>query len=375
MATGKTFHEHLLESLLGSVYSFRQHRIDRDCFSQPEPRRGHAARVSRGFRQYVWQRWFQPELEGLSGRDLATLGVYSDLLPRLAALYQKLGDSYSRDLLVRILNYRILGPERAALPLNNPVYWEQREAIRKLIASNREIQLGFLNWKLFHYRLAGIGYPMELLQRPTGIHHIFLLQQYRYRRSAEIGVEAGEYVNDAGACWGDASLYFAHRAGAAGKVFAFEFIPGNLEILEQNLALNPGLRGSVQITGRPLWSRSGLPMHYRDNGPGSIVSLEPLPDADGTLESLTIDDFVAASGTRSIDFIKMDIEGAELEALRGARATLKAFRPKLAISVYHKPEHLTEIPEFIESLDLGYRFYLDHFTTHAEETVLFAKAA
>ena len=215
MATGKTFHEHLLESLLGSVYSFRQHRIDRDCFSQPEPRRGHAARVSRGFRQYVWQRWFQPELEGLSGRDLATLGVYSDLLPRLAALYQKLGDSYSRDLLVRILNYRILGPERAALPLNNPVYWEQREAIRKLIASNREIQLGFLNWKLFHYRLAGIGYPMELLQRPTGIHHIFLLQQYRYRRSAEIGVEAGEYVNDAGACWGDASLYFAHRAGAA----------------------------------------------------------------------------------------------------------------------------------------------------------------
>jgi hypothetical protein len=44
------------------------------------------------------------------------------------------------------------------------------------------------------------------------------------------------------------------------------------------------------------------------------------------------------------------------------------------VSVYHKPEDLIELPRFIENLDLGYRFFLDHFTIHQEETVLFAVA-
>jgi hypothetical protein len=71
----------------------------------------------------------------------------------------------------------------------------------------------------------------------------------------------------------------------------------------------------------------------------------------------------------------MDIEGAELEALKGAKKTLLLFKPKLAISVYHNLHDLWTIPQWIESLDLGYQFYLRHFTIHSEETVLFAKAA
>jgi len=70
----------------------------------------------------------------------------------------------------------------------------------------------------------------------------------------------------------------------------------------------------------------------------------------------------------------MDIEGAELDALRGAEQTLRAFKPRLAISLYHNKTDLTEIPEYLNALDLGYEFYLDHFTIHNEETVLFARA-
>ena len=70
----------------------------------------------------------------------------------------------------------------------------------------------------------------------------------------------------------------------------------------------------------------------------------------------------------------MDIEGSELAALQGAEQTLRKFKPKLAVSVYHALQDFWTIPQYLNQLGLGYRFYLRHFTIHAEETVLFAKA-
>ena len=69
----------------------------------------------------------------------------------------------------------------------------------------------------------------------------------------------------------------------------------------------------------------------------------------------------------------MDIEGAELNALIGAKEVINKFKPKLAISIYHDIYDFFKIPEFIESLKLNYKFYLDHFTPFRYETVLFAK--
>jgi hypothetical protein len=68
----------------------------------------------------------------------------------------------------------------------------------------------------------------------------------------------------------------------------------------------------------------------------------------------------------------MDIEGAELAALKGAEAAIRKHRPKLAISVYHRPDDFQAIPRYLESLNLGYRYYLDHHTLYQNETVLFA---
>ena len=74
-----------------------------------------------------------------------------------------------------------------------------------------------------------------------------------------------------------------------------------------------------------------------------------------------------------VDFIKLDIEGAELRTLKGAEHTLNRFRPSLAISLYHSLDDFVAIPAFLRNLNLNYGFYLDHFTTHREETVLFAR--
>jgi len=73
-----------------------------------------------------------------------------------------------------------------------------------------------------------------------------------------------------------------------------------------------------------------------------------------------------------VTFITMDIEGSELAALRGAENTIKRDRPKLAISVYHKPDDLIEIPRYILSLVPEYRLYLRHYSNLHTETVLYA---
>lgn len=95
------------------------------------------------------------------------------------------------------------------------------------------------------------------------------------------------------------------------------------------------------------------------------------------VSTLSIDAFVDQEKLDKLDLIKMDIECAELPSLRGAVNAIRRFKPKLAISVYHNPRDLIEIPFFIRSLNekfgLNYKMFLDHFTIHGEETVLFCR--
>ena len=68
----------------------------------------------------------------------------------------------------------------------------------------------------------------------------------------------------------------------------------------------------------------------------------------------------------------MDIEGFELNALEGAKDTIKKYRPKLAICLYHKPQDLWEIPLFIKSIDSNYKIFIRHHTDLLNETVCYA---
>lgn len=72
-------------------------------------------------------------------------------------------------------------------------------------------------------------------------------------------------------------------------------------------------------------------------------------------------------------FIKMDIEGAEFEALKGAKNIIKNHKPDLAISLYHHPAHFWEIPLYLNSLEVGYKFYIrKYFSRFVNDTVLYA---
>ena len=175
---------------------------------------------------------------------------------------------------------------------------------------------------------------------------------------------------DAGACFGDTAIGFADAVGDGGRVCSFEVLSSHLEIIRHNLKQNQDLRN---ITLYPFalgeWSQEGEVAEGPPNPGYSLIG------AGEQLPVRTLDSLVADGTIPRVDFLKMDIEGYELAALRGAAKTLRRFRPKLAISIYHKWDDYWTIPEFIASLGVGYRFYLANYTLSDGETILYATCA
>jgi FkbM family methyltransferase len=74
-----------------------------------------------------------------------------------------------------------------------------------------------------------------------------------------------------------------------------------------------------------------------------------------------------------VTFIKMDIEGSELNALIGARETILRYKPKLAISIYHSNEDMLRLTEYIHELVPEYKLYVRHHGYyHVYDTILYA---
>lgn len=92
------------------------------------------------------------------------------------------------------------------------------------------------------------------------------------------------------------------------------------------------------------------------------------------IEAVCIDDFVANENIDKVDFIKLDIEGAEPNAIRGAEKTIRSHRPQLAVCIYHRLEHYYEIPLLLSEYIEDYIFRVGHYSPfHVfSETVLYA---
>jgi FkbM family methyltransferase len=291
----------------------------------------------------------------------------------LSLLYELLQDEYSKSTLARVIAYRILGYRKIRLRLAEE---RDRKAEKNfavsLIKANDVIRTNSKRWELQHYDFGKVGYPVEcFLASPM----IFTLRPYEYsKRTPAIVASPGDCVIDGGGCWGDTALYFAHLVGEKGRVYSFEFSPDNLDVFERNLSLNPQLSDRIQVTASALWDTTGVELDYIANGPSTNPNKQLTGEhQEGQrVSTITIDDFVKEKSIKRVDFIKMDIEGSELNALKGAEKTLRTYKPKLAICLYHSLDDFVQIPEYLSSLDLPYEFYLDHFTIHAEETILFA---
>lgn len=356
----------LIKEILSDVYQYHHDNTDYERFPLT---------VRKSFLHYISER-IKQKIDNVLSRTYRhnqnNIQEFYGLMGGLSDLYNILADGYSKDLLVKIIAYRILGKERVKLPLNNQEYWDKRKSVNSLIQNYEKLFVETMNWKLSLFKLDAINYPIQIFLMPMQICTRFLLKSYEYNKhSLVLKAEEGDVIIDAGGCWGDTALYFASEVGKNGYVYTFEFVPANLKILEKNLNLNSNLQSRIRVINNAIWDKTGELLSFSDNGPGTSVRKEEILSASGAISTVTIDDFVEKERLQKVNFIKMDIEGAELNALKGSIKTLRRFRPKLAISLYHNLNDFITIPEFLTSLNLGYDFYLDHFTIHAEETVLF----
>ncbi|MFG6687619.1 FkbM family methyltransferase [Mariniflexile sp. HNIBRBA6329] len=280
-----------------------------------------------------------------------------------------------KKLLVSLIAYRVLGYKKVKLSRNNPEYWDAIKTATSLANSEDTIDPHFMHFILKKMDLKSIGLDISFYYTEKGLATTFIMEQYAYKLNDKsiVAAESGDTVLDIGACWGDTALYFAYKVGENGKVYSFEFIPDNLKLFNRNISLNPHFSSKIDLVPNPVSNNSGDLIYFKDHGPGSKVEFEFFEGHTGTASTISIDDFVKSHRLEKVDFIKMDIEGAEPLALEGAIETIKRFKPKLAIAIYHSMSDFVTIPNWILNLNLDYEIFIGHYTIHAEETICFAK--
>jgi FkbM family methyltransferase len=214
------------------------------------------------------------------------------------------------------------------------------------------------------------GFGIELVKSPqrsfwikqgtdqnwSGEHLLaFLLAEHAFMGDAnpDDAVRPADVVIDCGAHVG----VFVQRALSRGasKVVAVEPDPANLECLRRNFREEIAA-GKVDLVPKGVWN-SVTTLTFSESTQNSGMNSFVMQER-GTKMQLpvtTIDSIVEELRLGRVDYIKMDIEGSEREALKGARKTLARFRPRLMMDTYHRPDDPRVLPALIEEANPAYR--------------------
>ena len=205
-------------------------------------------------------------------------------------------------------------------------------------------------------------YPLEIEVFIT--FYIFGLKQYNIKNIFEVKNDA--VVFDIGAFKGDTAYFFSKKCSNKARIYAFEPDENNYKVL---LKIKDKYKLNNVIASNILFSNSEAEINFLPmdlNRPAV------------KMKSTTIDKFVEENNIEKIDYIKMDVEGAERNILEGAIKTIKKFKPSLAIAIYHGGKLFMEdfynIPIFIKNvINEDYEYYIRTFHPAGLETILFCK--
>lgn len=175
-----------------------------------------------------------------------------------------------------------------------------------------------------------------------------------------------EIFLDAGAYDGDTIKEFLIRTDKKfEKIIAYELDKNCFIKLKENFnTLDNNLMNKIDLYRLGVFDENKK-IKYNANSASSAIS----STANEEGEVVKISDHLE---NRKVTFIKMDIEGAELNALIGAKSIIQEHKPKLAICIYHKPSHLWEIPLYLKSILPEYKIYIRHHSSLEFETVCYA---
>lgn len=168
-------------------------------------------------------------------------------------------------------------------------------------------------------------------------------------------IHTGDIVLDCGASDGDFTRV-ALAAGAA-KVVAIEISPSSAECIRRNTAAESAA-GRVIVYPKGVWNKDDTMILNVDDTNFAANSVVMRPESGHPSVEVpltTIDKLVAELNLPRVDFIKMDIEGAEIPALSGGRDTIARFKPRLAIATEHKPDDEFTIPAAVRKIRADYQ--------------------
>lgn len=173
-----------------------------------------------------------------------------------------------------------------------------------------------------------------------------------------------ECIVDCGAYDGDTVEEFLRKRPKTDnftyKIYAWEPEKSLCEAMEKKFEDDT----NIIVVPKATYSKAGTIGFSSEEKGMSTISLEE----ENLVETDTID---AVLGNDKASFIKMDIEGGELEALIGAKEQIKNNKPRLAICIYHKQEDFWTIPQYIKQLNPNYKFYIKTHSKMPTELVLF----
>lgn len=208
-------------------------------------------------------------------------------------------------------------------------------------------------------------------------HHAERILEYSTEHYYEFtNNNAIEVVIDAGGYDGMHSLLSLQKFPNCKNVYTFEpcYDSFKTDLFDNLIKSKP----EIEIVKKALW-KENTTIQFREEFDiktgSSVVEAKPnikRPSRIIDVEAITLDAFIESKHPERVDFIKMDLENAELEALAGAEKTILKYRPQLAISIYHSDEQFYNIPLYLNKLLTNYEFRLGHYSNAYTETLLYA---
>jgi FkbM family methyltransferase len=279
--------------------------------------------------------------------------------------YSWLADDDSKRLYLHLIVYRLAGHLSVKIPVDFRDQERYLEYKQRELHSDSALDIAgaFGNLRHFDFDYEGRKYVIDCL----GLEYYLYRRQYCLERDGiVVRAEASDVVVDGGACLGDSAAVFSNAVGERGHVYAFDPVAEHLEVLHYNVNQFPIKNVSVMPFGLSDSNVDAAPIALNGYAPGF--------NATGAVVPLRSIDFLVESGQiPKVDYIKLDVEGFEAAVLGGAMRTITRFRPKLAVSLYHKPNDFFELVNLVNRHFAFYDCHIGHYTIHREETVLYCR--
>lgn len=246
-------------------------------------------------------------------------------------------------------NCKIINDQMKASKVFFELHEDDVEQCKKMLADDisREIYEASIRFRISH----------NLKDRPS------FDMRNQYFPDDIISLSEGEVFIDCGAFLGEAVLEIKKRTNNTFKrIVCFE--PDEMSFKRLQNAFN---ESNVIIYNAGVWESSTV-LHMDCTG----LSSSKIDTEDNGGQAIQVYSIDSLEECADATYIKMDIEGSEYSALFGAEKTIRKNRPKLAICIYHLDEDYIRIIQWINNLNMGYKFFVRHHNCSIYDTVLYA---